>query len=506
MSRKLALVLLAVIILSGVGLRAYHLTARSIWFDETFSWRLIQFPFTEMLARDAADVHPPLYYIMLRGWTTVFATSLLSLRSFSVMFAATTIGAAYIFAAYGWNSRGIGIGAAALVAFSGWQSAFAWEARMYTLGTTLALLSSWLLLKAVRTKKVGIWVTYALVAAAFAYVHYYAFFTIAAQVIWLGARILIQTRGRILEMAQLPTTRYALLAGILMLALYAPWIPTFIDQNTQVQTAYWIPTIGGWSIPDTFYRMIVPTAEIPAHAGGGMLLTLLPGIATLILLLWLGSFGKPRDAAWLTLAAGTVPFLLSIGISLVSQSLYQDRFFVFAHLFLLVGYAVVIMHIPKRLIRGIVIATTLVGFLAAYQHYWQELDINNKPGIQAAINEVMVQRTASEPIIVGSPFIFFGVDHYLQEQFSSIATPHLYSETESFAHFAGGPILTKQDIVGPEALKQKTTTALWVIDTTGFGASETQLPPEWRRIQRSSFPEVFDYQGEVVISRYERSN
>ena len=93
MTRRFALTLLLLIVLIGVGLRSYELTARSLWFDEAFSWRLAQFSFPEMIERAAADVHPPLYYIFLQGWTAIFGSSLQGIRSLSVAFAALTIAA-----------------------------------------------------------------------------------------------------------------------------------------------------------------------------------------------------------------------------------------------------------------------------------------------------------------------------------------------------------------------------------------------------------------------------
>src|SRR3989338_11107154 len=89
MIRRQTAGLLGVIVLLGVALRSYHLGARGLWFDEAFSWRLIQFPLPELPTRAAADVHPPLYYILLKLWASIFDTSLLSLRLFSVAGAAT---------------------------------------------------------------------------------------------------------------------------------------------------------------------------------------------------------------------------------------------------------------------------------------------------------------------------------------------------------------------------------------------------------------------------------
>src|SRR5688572_15792167 len=95
MTRRSALWMLALIIGVGVGLRTYHLTARSIWFDESFSWRLVQFPWSEVISRTAADAHPPLYYLVLKTWANVFGNSLFALRSLSVALAGISLALVY---------------------------------------------------------------------------------------------------------------------------------------------------------------------------------------------------------------------------------------------------------------------------------------------------------------------------------------------------------------------------------------------------------------------------
>src|SRR3990167_1194317 len=71
-SKSWTRIILFLIVLLGVALRAYQVTMRSLWFDEAFSWRLIQFPWVEMLTRASQDVHPPFYYILLKGWRYIF--------------------------------------------------------------------------------------------------------------------------------------------------------------------------------------------------------------------------------------------------------------------------------------------------------------------------------------------------------------------------------------------------------------------------------------------------
>jgi mannosyltransferase len=523
MKRSTALILLLLIIIVGIILRSYALTARSLWFDEAFSWRLIQFPLGEMVARDAQDVHPPLYYILLQWWSVVFGSSLLALRAFSVVMAGATIASMYLFVREAVQSRPVGLLAAALLAISGWQLQFAWEARMYTLGTFLVMISSWLLLKAVRQQpsRLSWWVVYAIVTVALAYVHYYAFFSIAAQIFFILGYILAGTRWRIGEVLHWRTFWHAIMAGVVMLVAYLPWLPTFLKQNSQVQDAYWIPAIQGWSIPDTFYRFFAPTPGIPCHdTFGCMILALIPITLTfvgLMLLLLTVRWRRSErrftrqvgqitwdqwDVNYLIFLSAVVPFVLSIILSFVSQSLYQDRFFVFAHLFIVAALALLIGRLPSRTFRRGMSTLVLTSFVIGIMSLWQQLDLQNKPGAHGASRFIFEQREDHESIAVSSPFVYFAVLHYAVEEFG-VDIPKLYSATGKFLHFAGGPILTANDFIGPELFTGENK-SVWIVDTSGFGEQPLSVPANWNAIHTKKYPEVFPHQGDVIVTHYQR--
>src|SRR5512137_2203573 len=56
------------ILLSGMALRLFRLGADSLWYDETVSTYLAGSPLLELIRHTAGDIHPPLYYMLLRGW------------------------------------------------------------------------------------------------------------------------------------------------------------------------------------------------------------------------------------------------------------------------------------------------------------------------------------------------------------------------------------------------------------------------------------------------------
>ena len=98
LSARRALLALAIIVAGGVALRMYGLYGRSMWFDEGFSWRTIQFPVSEMIERIGRDNHPPLYFILLKLWTAAFGESLVALRSMNLAVSALAMAGIYLWA------------------------------------------------------------------------------------------------------------------------------------------------------------------------------------------------------------------------------------------------------------------------------------------------------------------------------------------------------------------------------------------------------------------------
>ena len=155
LSASRALLALAIIVVGGVSLRMYGLYGRSMWFDEGFSWRTVQFPFLEMIERIGRDNHPPLYFILLKLWTAAFGESLVALRSMNLAVSALAMVGIYLWAVEAFardgdraRARWIGLVGAALFAVSMYQIRAAWEIRMYAMGTALVAVSTWLLLRA----------------------------------------------------------------------------------------------------------------------------------------------------------------------------------------------------------------------------------------------------------------------------------------------------------------------------------------------------------------------
>jgi 4-amino-4-deoxy-L-arabinose transferase-like glycosyltransferase len=140
---------LLVIILLALALRFYNLTYHSLWFDEAISvyWarqtvpRILEVGFTLV-----EDRLPPLYYLLLKGWTTLVGFSETGVRSLSALLGTLLVPVIAAIAASLFNRR-IALTAALLIAFNPFLIWYSQETRMYAPAVLFSALTVWAFLK-----------------------------------------------------------------------------------------------------------------------------------------------------------------------------------------------------------------------------------------------------------------------------------------------------------------------------------------------------------------------
>ena len=228
--------LLLVTILLALGLRLYRLDSQSLWYDEGFSVHLASMDIDEITTRTAADIQPPLYYYLLRGWIQLFGDTEWALRALSVLFGVLTVPLIYAVAHRLFRSRLAGLLAALLVAVSPLHVWYGQEVRMYTLLTFLCLLSSYFLLLAISAKRDWaipiLWAAYTAANVAALYTHYFAFFVLAFQAVYVLA-VLATQRFRPLHLILGSSV-----SAVATVLLYVPWLP-YLFNRYGTDTSYW---------------------------------------------------------------------------------------------------------------------------------------------------------------------------------------------------------------------------------------------------------------------------
>jgi mannosyltransferase len=496
--KKLTLV---VILVWSVVLRAYNNTAVGLWHDEAFSAQYIKYGWGEMMHRIILDVHPPLYYFVLRFWSYAFGHSLLSLRSLSILLGALTVWAGYLFVKKAFKSEKLALWAAFFLAINPFQVQYALEARMYTLGTFLVLFSSWLLLRALESKNKKDWIFYGIAASACFYTHYYLLFSIAAQ--GLYALYIIFKNGSWRESFKNNPLVNLTLAGLTAFVLYIPWLPGFLEQFTRVQGGYWIPPMDRWSIPGTIWKIAMGGQGINRP-------TLLLSTIISLLLVWYFIKKYKEPEKWLVVLGLVIPFLAAIVLSLKSN-IYLDRYFVFASLSFSILIALALNAIPKLGYRRLLISAFIIISLFAFWKNWKDLDVKDfgssiikKPGMSAAGEYLNERVLDNDRIYVGSSFIFFTFKYYNQTP----ATPKLISgsELKDIPHYAGTAILKEDDLVLEKNIfnqsNYKTNDIIWLLWTTGFGGSKPNVPGNWVSIGQQSWADAPGFKGDIYVTQY----
>ncbi|GAB4536642.1 MAG: hypothetical protein Kow0063_22410 [Anaerolineae bacterium] len=164
---------LLLIVLLGTALRLAGLGAQSLWYDEAFSLASAdRLSLGQLLANQGADIHPPLYYLLLRVWIRVVGISDFTARLPSLWAGVLTIPLIYVTGRRLFDHP-TGLWAALFWAVFPFHLYFAQEARMYTLLALLTALSLWLFLQAVERDRPWLWAAYWLCLALGIYTHYF---------------------------------------------------------------------------------------------------------------------------------------------------------------------------------------------------------------------------------------------------------------------------------------------------------------------------------------------
>ena len=447
-----------------------------------------------MMYRIGLDVHPPFYYLILRIWDLILGNSLFSLRMFSVFFSILIILTVYLLVKQVFKNQNLAIFASAITALNPFQIQYAQEARMYTLGAFLIIISCYFLLRALNEKekpRLLWWGLYALSAIAGIYTHYYIFFSLAAQGLFVFYYFFADLKFNLSQWLKNKNFQLAVGSYLLIAFSYVPWLSIFFSQLGQVQENYWIPAMNWGSIPCTFYKMTTGASADSMDFFG-----VVAGMMVLIILAIVYVFRKNKGREkWLILLSLVVPFIASVGMSL-KTAIYLDRYFIFVSAFFIILMCAAILDIRNKLIRNVLIVIVILGSLIGFNNHWERLQIENKHGMAGAAAYLNEEAKPNDKIYVGSSFVYFTLKYYNNTGIE----PLLFAPNE-LSHFSGTALLLPENIIKDFNAPQKDD-IVWMINTTGFGNYQPGVPANWTKQHEEGFQDAYDYQGWITVSKY----
>ncbi len=491
-------------VLAGVALRAVRIDMPEVNDDEAFSWRMAEFPWGEMLRRLVSDVHPPLYYMVLKGWITLFGPSPASIRGLSMVLGSLTIFVASRLAVRVTRDAGGGQGevqwagalAAMLVALSPAQITAGRTARMYAMGVLLAASSSLALLGATRAggRASWRWAVAGGFAGAFLLTHPYATFTAVALVAFVGSlAVAAAARGDYRD--AMTVARGGLITIAVMLTFYIPWLPAQLAQVRAIWAGYWIPDI-------TRTQVVAEASYFISGMRGlgeqGEICAAALGLAILAAILVRFTRGR-----WLLFLLVTVPWVGAVGVSALGRrSIFLGRYLTFAHLFYLVGLGVAAASLRSRTARTLLAVALVLTF--AYE------DVQSLPTRQAALRPLV--RDFAAECRPGQLLLASTAGTCLQFQYytATAGSPEFPLEPKVVGTQARdgnnrvhGSAITEAQWVASEDLAEWKGEVAWAV---GHTPTPIEYPAHWRVDHRQAFGNREERPWYLVRYQVERTN
>lgn len=202
---------------------------RTFWYDEAYTIALMKYSFSEIWKITSTDVHPPLYYFMLKTFISIFGETLFTMRIFSSLGVIATcfIGLFSIKRLFG---EKVSFSFILLMILMPINQYLGVEIRMYSWAMFFVLISAVYAYDVFQKETLFCYSKMTFFAICAAYTHYYAL--IAVFSIYLILTIYIYKRQKTI-------IRPVLFCFIFLLA-YSPWIPILAAQIYSVHKSFWI--------------------------------------------------------------------------------------------------------------------------------------------------------------------------------------------------------------------------------------------------------------------------
>ncbi|HWT40054.1 MAG TPA: glycosyltransferase family 39 protein [Dongiaceae bacterium] len=480
-----------VVLILGLAIFAtialFNAPRASLWFDEAFSAYISQFNFLDIARYTASDVHPPLYYWLLKIWTDFFGTSNLGYRSLSVLFGAGAITSAF-FLTKKLFGRMVSWTALLFLVISPMLIRYSDEARMYTLAALIVLLATQALVKATEAKKKRWWVLYGILVSLGMWTHYFTAMAWLAHWVW---RLTQTWRKSATFKANWKAffSKEWVLAYAIAVGLFLPWLPFMAYQLGVVQGGgFWIGPVGIDTPANYFTNTFYYLDHGPTQ---GWLAVILVGVLVTIGLMALRAYRAlaRTERKWLILVtclAFVPPLLLFLASLPPLRSSFVERYMMPAIIVFSIFMAVSLVVGTRRwrpLFRALpivaVVGMMIFGITNVY--YYGNFNKNTNTHIfsQQVAEEIQKVSKPGEPIVASTPWVFYEITPYATANhpvwFIDANTQYIYG---SLNMLKDNDMHKIKDI---DAFK-KANPVIWYFGNT----ADADIPPyqsSWQKIQ-----------------------
>lgn len=402
------------LLLAGAVLFIGGCFQNSQWFDEAYTVGLMHHSLPGVLYWATFDVHPHLYYVLLKLFTLLFGTSLPVMRLFSAL-------GSILFASLGYThlrrdfGKAVGFWFSFCAIFCAQTLAYSLAIRMYTwaaLFVTLAAIYAYRM--ATRPDKRRNRVLFLVFALCASYTHYFGLFAAAMMQLLL----LLRTRRR------RESYRFWMVNSAILLGAYLPGIVVFLLQGAQ-GGAMWIriewpdlvfdltsyPLLG--DVLKVFFERWDDSLQyfgIPYLIAGGVFLALYV-IAGVLLFRQIRNEGRDEKRSQAVLWAlrcyfGVVLFTVTVSLF---RPLWYARYSVVISGLLFFAMACLLASFRKKLPK-LLAAAVLLAVCGRQVYYYYDLVYD--PSANAVTETLAPAAEAEDRVLPGDVFLFDGADTF----------------------------------------------------------------------------------------------
>ena len=359
MNNKMSLKVLHIIIIVLGTLFIFSSVFHSnLWFDEAYSVGMANHTLIDIWKIGGNDVHPILYYWMLRLVNILTSGSILAYRLFSALPVTLLgiLGITHIKKDFGEKT---GILFSFLTYFLPMISVYANQIRMYSwalyIVTVLAIYAYRIYIGQSNKKN---WIIFGITSLASLYIHYYGL--MAAGLINLFLLIYFIKNKKWKEL------KWQISLGIMQIILYIPWIFNLLSQIKHVSKGFWI----GFSFPNTIYEVIGCQMNGILNGTTNLFIGFIANISLFIsLIIVVVRNRKNKEFNLVAIKYAVIIYFTVILAALAITAILRTSILHYRYLFVITGlYIFAVAHILARSNNKYLIITVCVVVLALGIH------------------------------------------------------------------------------------------------------------------------------------------
>lgn len=469
----------AIMLVASVGaflaLTLSRLNLPSVWFDEGYSIYLMRYDLADLTHYTAVDVHPPLYYYLLKGWTSLFGNSVVACRLLSVVLGAMVLILVYLLIKKLFTRKSASL-ATLLVAISPMFVRYGIEARMYMLVLLIAILAVFAFYNLLHTGKRRWAVAMGVLMSLGMWTHYFT------AMIWLSFWVyrFIYFYRRGLRGKKLFRSYFDanwIIAHVVAIGLYLPWIPVALKQTKTLTGGFWIGEVNISTLPGYLSEFF--TFSKPQDATNWLVPAIYAGVVLVLYLIYKAvskAKGSQRDNLMLVITMAVAPVVILTLLSLPPfKPVFVSRYVLFSAVLLAITIALGLSLTKAKPILTLTTAVVVIGLfcvgdvnvyrMASYDNYFY----------YGTIKDIMAQVKADEdgdlPIITPENYAYYEAAAY---EDGSNPVRFLLEPLEN--NYTGSLMMQRDDKFGlgiedlDDYLKQNNR--VWLIDEADEGRAE----------------------------------